>query len=1170
MKENNVNNKNVENCEIIYRPEGQMKKSVSDLLKNSKEGNFNKLKELIDEQEFQGSTLNLALRNLIQDFKLTNNYIQCLELLLSTNIDLFYQYPQEDNNTVLMAIFEKNQLVLMKKFFENLKIKTANNNHLSNEDKIKLEMLEIKNLFCQKDSNNNNIIHYITKKVEDKVEFLKIIEYLYDIYPHQNNENLDLSNIIQDIFKTLFIEANNDGNTIINFCLYNNLTVFLLKIISIIGYIPNINKEKNNYIHSAVLGNNLSCLKIILYYCSKEELNMKNNEMLTPSQLAYKKGYIAMSNLIIEYQKNFNEEEYKEHFYSTFEVYEKKIQNLDNDLLTRFNNYKFKQLLYELNELRIINNICKDDLASNIILDKEEDLLFKISSIKLEYNIILTQANMNQIDYEKNSENGNNCNNMNNNKLGKNNKKKLKKMENKNFVFTSLKSFFDIFENNFTYQFIISYTKFLNDNNIIKNSKNTEKESIIYFNSERNIEILIYNKVIFCFKFGYFKSVIDIAELYFSKISSINSDNDIDKIKNIKTFILFVNISCILAEIFILQGYHNFAETIIVVLDKWLFQNFEQYYNYYSEYSKKEAAIFNYLNKMGVLNQFSASFSEIFCYLNFLKLLISKEKTKESFTNSKKLLRDFIISKEKNIIINRLNILCTYIEVKKLYEKDDNQIYSKISELKKYNEEGEEEVFYFNNIGIIYLKKQKYHISMFFFQKAFNKYIQIIKSKNTQNNPKERLVNFRIDYITSFLYNICLCHFYLKNYNKCISILEQLLLFQNNKNNYFFHYRLGLCYIQKYIEANKNKYDYYNENILKIIGYEKQKGFHKKSKSDKPLSINLENEDSLENLPYQFESKNKNSTNKFKEGDTYGNKTSNYSNINSDNKNNVELKKIILKNSIKYINVNSSPKESNFNNNNISNDNGNELSNKNSQNIYLIKAIKCFKKVIQISKMSSCMESMKLLHNFYWKYTNDSKNEKNEENSQNFCKKKKIPNELLIHTYLNLLLCLSIKRNWAEMILIIKDYNNRKAISNKIIVLKILLYKLEAYINLKNTQKIKEIINKLKGYKKIELSVFNKSNNNIINEINIKLYLYYTLTLIYIREKNLAEIEINMNKILSLIEEYKNIPYYIIDLLINVYIIKLNNETNLNEKTKSRYNNIILNLIKHKKTNQEE
>jgi len=1163
MKENNVNNKNVENCEITYKPEGQMKKSVYELLRNSKEGNFNDLKKLIDEQEFQGSTLNLALRNLIQDFKPQTNYIQCLKLLLSTNIDLFYQYPQEDNNTVLMSIMKKNNIILMKEFLENLKLKPANSNHLSNEDKIKLEMIELKNLFCQKDKNNNNIMHYSIKFAENIKQFLEYLEYLYDIYPHQNEKNLDLSNLIQDIFKTLFIEANNDGNTIINFCLYNGLTIFLLKIISIIGYIPNINKEKNNYIHSAVLGNNFSCLKIILYYCSADELNMKNNEMLTPSQLAYKKGYITMSNFIIEYQKNFNEEEYKEHFYTNLEVYEKKtenLNNLNNDLLTSFENYKFKQLLYELIGLRIINNMSRDEIYSNTNLDKEEeDILFKISSFKLEYNIILTQAKMNQIDYEKNSENAINNNNMNNNKFGKNSKKKLKKMENKNFVFTSLKSFFELFENNFTYQFIISYIKFLNNN---KNTKNTEKESITDFNCERNIEILIYNKVIFYFKIGYFKSVVDTAELYISKISPFINNSLFDLITYKESFIIFLNVSCILAEIFILRGYHNFAQTIIESLDKWLNENYTEN----NDYSKEDREIFNYLSKVGVFHQFLSYFSEIFCYLNYLRLLNSKDKTKEYFTNCIKLLNN-CFTKERTIF-NRLLILFSYIEIKKLYEKDDNQIYNKISELQKYNEEGE--VFYFNNIGIIYLKKQKYHLSMLFFQKAFSKYIQIIKSKNAQNSQKERLFNFRIDYITSLLYNICLCHFYLKNYNRCISILEQLLLFQNNKNNYFFHYRLGLCYIQKYIEANKKKYDYYNENILKVIGYEMHKDFHKKSKSDKPLSINLENEDSLENLPYQSESKHKNSTNKYKEGDTYRNKTNNYSNINSNNKNNVDLKRIILKNTKKNINVNSSQKESNYNNNNISNDNYNEHLNNNSQNIYLVKAIKCFKKVIQISKMNSCMESMKLLHNFYWKYKNDSKNDKNEENSQNFYKKKKIPNELLIHTYLNLLLCLSIKRNWAEMILIIKDYNNRKTSSNKIIVLKILLYKLEAYINLKNTQKIKEIINKLKGYKKIELSVFNKANNNIINEINIKLYLYYTLTLIYIREKNLTEIEINMNKILSLIEGYKNIPYYIIDLLINVYIIKLNNETNLNEKTKSRYNYIILNLIKHKKTNQEE
>lgn len=151
---------------------------------------------------------------------------------------------------------------------------------------------------------------------------------------------------------------------------------------------------------------------------------MNNNEMLTPSQLAYKKGYITMSNFIIEYQKNFNEEEYKEHFYSNLEVHEKKTQHLINDLLISFINYKFKQLFYELNELRIINNMSRDEIYSNITSDKEEeDLLFQISYLRLEYNIVLTQAKMNQVDYEKNSENANNYNNMNNNKFGKNNKK---------------------------------------------------------------------------------------------------------------------------------------------------------------------------------------------------------------------------------------------------------------------------------------------------------------------------------------------------------------------------------------------------------------------------------------------------------------------------------------------------------------------------------------------------------------------------------------------------------------------------------------------------------------------------------------------------------------------------------------------------------------------------
>ena len=178
---------------------------------------------------------------------------------------------------------------------------------------------------------------------------------------------------------------------------------------------------------------------------------------------------------------------------------------------------------------------------------------------------------------------------------------------------------------------------------------------------------------------------------------------------------------------------------------------------------------------------------------------------------------------------------------------------------------------------------------------------------------------------------------------------------------------------------------------------------------------------------------------------------------------------------------------------------------------------------------------------------------------------KKIQSDLILNTYLNILFCLSLKNNWLEMLLTIKDFNSKKIITTKTNILKVLLFQLEANVNLNRQNKIIETINKIKNYKKNEFSVFNQSNKDIIKNINIKLYLYYSLTLIYYRDKNYKEMEIYSNKLLSLITKEKDIPYYIIDLLINVFIIKLNNESNINPINKYKYNNIILNLIKNKK-----
>ena len=474
-----------------------------------------------------------------------------------------------------------------------------------------------------------------------------------------------------------------------------------------------------------------------------------------------------------------------------------------------------------------------------------------------------------------------------------------------------------------------------------------------------------------------------------------------------------------------------------------------------------------------------------------------------------------------------------------------------------------------------------------------------MKKKNNENNDnninnknyEDNLYIFRIDIITSFLYNISLCCFYLKEYNKCINILEQLLNYKSNQNNYFIHYRLGLCYYYSYIDSCNKNIDSFNKNIHKLIGYEKIKNF-KKNENIKQLSIELDNEGIISNLSQKFEAEHKKKNNKFSfnndiQNDKNQNKFSNNNNnninknttnnnlINTSNNNFYNMKKIILKNTTKLINTKNNTNKIVFNNigsnKNIFNNNNNKSQIKID---FLSKAIKCFKRVIFISKLNllnTYTPSMKSLYKFYLTYLEEKEkqNEEEDEDEEIFYKEKKMPNDLLINTYFNLLMCLSIKKNWLEMILFIKDYGNRDIISNKIIELKIYLYELEAYINLKNNKKIKEIINKMKKFKKISFPLLNKGNNEIIDDVNIKLYIYYTLTNIYIEEKNFKEIDANINKILFLLKQEKNIPYYIIDLLLNVYIIKLNSETNINEKTKCKYNNIILNLIKNKKTNEE-
>ena len=143
------------------------------------------------------------------------------------------------------------------------------------------------------------------------------------------------------------------------------------------------------------------------------------------------------------------------------------------------------------------------------------------------------------------------------------------------------------------------------DNKEQNNEDNNENIIPTYKNNNKPIEIMIYNKIIFYFKIGDLKSLIETAQIYFTKKFindyKLNSENFTNK----ALFILLVNISCILIETLICKGYNNLAQLIINTIEKYLFKigAYQQNSNFdFLDYFKGDKIIFNYLTKEGVFN----------------------------------------------------------------------------------------------------------------------------------------------------------------------------------------------------------------------------------------------------------------------------------------------------------------------------------------------------------------------------------------------------------------------------------------------------------------------------------------------------------------------------------------------------------------------------------------
>ena len=110
-------------------------------------------------------------------------------------------------------------------------------------------------------------------------------------------------------------------------------------------------------------------------------------------------------------------------------------------------------------------------------------------------------------------------------------------------------------------------------------------------------------------------------------------------------------------------------------------------------------------------------------------------------------------------------------------------------------------LFYYNSIGILNLKEKKYSYAEYCF-----KHCESLIHQNEISTNK---------YMSNVLYNISLCYFFTKKYEKCYKILSSLKNMDTFANNPYLFYRLGLCCIER--ELQDAKINSQSENVNDIV-----------------------------------------------------------------------------------------------------------------------------------------------------------------------------------------------------------------------------------------------------------------------------------------------------------------------------------------------------------------
>ena len=590
---------------------------------------------------------------------------------------------------------------------------------------------------------------------------------------------------------------------------------------------------------------------------------------------------------------------------------------------------------------------------------------------------------------------------------------------------------------------------------------NKDNEKIGKYDPKNNIHFLNY--IVGAEHTGNFQNMLNVFKSY---IENYKADN-----QNMNNYIFYVNIIIILIEKCLKQNLIDFANILIINLNQFLqnnnidTQSFD-FKNSNSNQFLKYLSVNEVINPTTDLKGLTILYQ---CNLNLIKG--NYEKAQENLGEFKPIFygEDKEKKNKNNEPIHKtMENLYHFLKVKVDYFSNNQfKLNKHLSAIDKYKTSIDGTLFYYNFLGIINMKQGHYSYAEYCF-----KYCRNIICENSM---------LYLKYLDGVEYNLALCYFFTKDYDKSIEILNKLKNLESMKNNPYLFYRLALCFIEKEFLKHRMNFKKNNENdiVCKTIFNDKndEPAFKKRF-----LLVNQSPSPSLINPP--DESKNR-----------------------KDNKD------------------------------------GEENSSHAIENLDFTEAINALKECILIIKGYSSFnaqiyETLKPLINnelidLKPLFNNDENKEKNSSDDSNTQY-----DDIIELAYLNLIFCLIRNENYAEAIEIIEEFREKQPDKYKFVLDN---YSIEAYLKLGDFDKALNILSKENfSYENIDAKAafFSNSNHQVYNEVTYRLALYINLIKINIMNNNAQDAEKYIKSILSLLNysAEKQLPPYVINIIIFYFL----------------------------------